>query len=205
MDSQKLKTVWHKISEKIAANKDYLTELDQALGDGDLGVSMVHGFEAVDQAFSQSQEQDLGKLLLAGSKAFNGAAPSSLGTIISLGMMGLASALKGKAEATFDDLADAFGKSLDKIVQRTGTKTGEKTMIDAYLPACEALKAHAGATAEEGFKAAAEAARAGSEATKQMVAAHGRAAYYGEKSLGHFDGGSVVVKLVFETIAESCE
>ena len=183
-------------------NKDYLIQLDQQNGDGDLGISMCDGFNGVRDYLASCEETDLGKILMKSGSAFNEHAPSSLGTILSFCFMGMAKALKGKTEATFEDFAGAFMAGIEKIMERAGSKPGEKTVLDALYPAAEAYKANA-ADPKAAVKAAADAAEAGSESTKTMRAVHGRAAYYGEKSIGMLDGGSVAGKLIIKGICQA--
>ncbi len=187
------------ISDIMTENKDYLVSLDQQNGDGDLGISMSSGYEAVKNYVIASEERDLGKLLMKCSSVFNEAAPSSLGTITAFGFMGMAKALKGKEEATFAECADALDAGLNKIMEKAKSKPGEKTILDALYPAIEVLKNSDGSDKVAALKSAAEAAE-GSENTKNMKSVHGRAAYYAEKSIGTLDGGSVVGKLIFEAI-----
>lgn len=188
------------ISGIMTENKDYLVSLDQQNGDGDLGISMSSGYEAVKNYVIASEERDLGKLLMKCSSVFNEAAPSSLGTITAFGFMGMAKALKGKEEATFAECADALDAGLNKIMEKAKSKPGEKTILDALYPAIEVLKNSDGSDKVAALKSAAEAAAEGSENTKNMKSVHGRAAYYAEKSIGTLDGGSVVGKLIFEAI-----
>lgn len=188
------------ISDIMTENKDYLVSLDQQNGDGDLGISMSAGYEAVKNYVIASEERDLGKLLMKCSSVFNEAAPSSLGTITAFGFMGMAKALKGKEEATFAECADALDAGLNKIMEKAKSKPGEKTILDALYPAIEVLKNSDGSDKVAALKSAAEAAAEGSENTKNMKSVHGRAAYYAEKSIGTLDGGSVVGKLIFEAI-----
>ena len=188
------------ISDIMTENKDYLVSLDKQNGDGDLGISMSAGYEAVKNYVIASEERDLGKLLMKCSSVFNEAAPSSLGTITAFGFMGMAKALKGKEEATFAECADALDAGLNKIMEKAKSKPGEKTILDALYPAIEVLKNSDGSDKVAALKSAAEAAAEGSENTKNMKSVHGRAAYYAEKSIGTLDGGSVVGKLIFEAI-----
>jgi dihydroxyacetone kinase len=193
------------VSDTMAANKDYLVQLDQQNGDGDLGISMAAGFKAVsDYLSANSEEKDLGRLFMKSSAAFNEAAPSSLGTIFSLGMMGMAKALKGKEEADTASLAAAMEAGIASIMEKAKSKPGEKTVLDALCPGIEALKRHSGDGPGAAWAEAARAAAAGSESTRNMRSVHGRAAYYGDKSIGILDGGSVVGKLIFEAVASSC-
>ncbi len=200
MNYESLKKIIAGISDIMTENRDYLVSLDQKNGDGDLGISMASGYEAVKNYVAGAEERDLGKLLMKCSSVFNEAAPSSLGTITSFGFMGMAKALKGKEEASFADCIDALEAGLNKIMEKAKSKPGEKTILDALHPAIEALKANKDGDKVEALKAAAEAAAQGSENTKNMRSVHGRAAYYAETSIGTLDGGSVVGKLIFEAI-----
>jgi dihydroxyacetone kinase-like protein len=203
LDAASLKTALGKISEVVSENRDYLVRLDQQNGDGDLGISMSDGFKAVADFVCASDETDLGKLFSKMSAIFNEKAPSSLGTILSFGMMGMAVSLKGKENASVSEIADAMSKGLAKIMEKAGSKPGEKTILDSMCPAVGVLAEKSGHDAPElAFKAAAVAAAEGSESTRAMLSKHGRAAYYGEKSIGVLDGGSVVGRLIFEALSQ---
>ena len=204
MNVQGLGKAIKKISRKIETNKDYLVKLDQQNGDGDFGISMNDGFKAVDMLLELSEEEDLGKILMKSGNAFNEAAPSSLGTILSFGFMGMAKSLKGKSEAGPAEIMDAFQAGINKIMEKAGSKPGERTILDSLYPAvkaCEKTIAEGG-TMDIALKNAAKAAAEGAEATKQMKPVHGRAAYYGEKSLGYMDGGAAVGQLIFDALSE---
>jgi len=202
MDVKSLTGALSCINKNMQDQKDYLVSLDQKFGDGDLGISMAAGFNAVDNFLQTCEEKDLGKVCMKCAAVFNETSPSSLGTIISLGFMGMAKALKGKEEATVHETAAALEAGLQKIMDKAKSKPGEKTILDAVYPAVEALKSGSNDNKLAAFQAAAEAATAGSESTKQMQSVHGRAAYYGEKSIGCVDGGSVVGKIIFNSIYE---
>lgn len=189
-----------KISAKMDENKAYLIQLDQQNGDGDLGISMSEGFKAAADYAASTDEKDLGKLLMKVGRAFNEAAPSSLGTILSFGFMGMAKALKGKEESTVEMFTEALSAGIQKIMDKAGSKTGEKTILDALCPAVKAMEQ--ATDFGEGLKLAAKAAAEGSESTKEMRSVHGRAAYYGDQSIGLIDGGSVVGRLIFEALSE---
>lgn len=201
MDVQGFKRVVEAVSKKIDENKEYLIELDQINGDGDLGISMSEGFRAVVTLLEITEERDLGKVLMKAGNAFNEAAPSSLGTILSFGFMGMAKTLKGMETAQPEDMAKALRRGVEKIMEKAGSKPGERTILDSLCPAVEAYE-EAISEPGEALKAAAKAAAEGAKATRAMKPVHGRAAYYGEKSLGHLDGGAVVGKLIFEAVGE---
>lgn len=203
MNLESLKRAVSSICAVMEENRDYLIELDQQNGDGDLGISMCAGFRGVEKYLNETEETDLGKLMMKCGATFNDCAPSSLGTILSFGFMGMAKPLKGKSEASFAEFADAFAAGLERIMQRAESKPGEKTVLDALCPAAEAMKAGAAGDSGAALQAAAKAAFEGSENTRNMIAVHGRAARYGEKSLGMLDGGSVAGRLIIEGIAKA--
>ncbi|MHB0896191.1 MAG: dihydroxyacetone kinase subunit L [Spirochaetales bacterium] len=189
------------IQRTMVSNKDYLIELDQQNGDGDLGISMAQGYSAIASYLSGTDEEDMGRALLKCSSLFNEAAPSTLGTITSFGFMGMAKALKGKREASLAEWAEALDAGLKLIMDRAKSKAGDKTILDALIPGVEALKENAAKGKVEALALASAAAAQGSEATRAMKSIHGRAAYYGDKSIGIIDGGSVVGRLIFESLA----
>lgn len=201
MNSESMKKAFRAIAERMTQEREYLIELDARNGDGDLGISMSEGFTAASAALDVNPETDLGKLFICASKAFNEAAPSSLGTIMSLGMMGMARVLKGNAEADTQRLGEALTAGCAKIMEKSGSKPGEKTVLDALVPAAQAICDHASEGMQAALMEAAVAAKNGSDSTANMIAVHGRAAYYGDKSLGIIDGGSVVGRFLFETLA----
>lgn len=200
MNQESVKGIMEAISKEMSANRDYLVELDQANGDGDLGISMDDGYRAVVGFLKTAEEKDLGKLFLSCGKVFNASAPSSLGTITSFGFMGLAKALKGKEETSFEEAAGAMLAAVENIMEKAESKVGEKTILDSLYPGAETLATYA-ADPEMAVREAEKAAGQGSEATRQMRAVHGRAAYSADRSIGILDGGSVVGKLIFKGIA----
>jgi dihydroxyacetone kinase len=116
--------------------------------------------------------------------------------------MGMAKTLKGKENAGVSNMSLAMEAGLNAIMEKAKSKPGEKTVLDALFPAVEVMKnASDGKGITEICEDAAKAAAAGSEKTKEMRSVHGRAAYYGDNSVGILDGGSVVGKYIFEGIA----
>lgn len=203
MTRQDLDRVFAAIRDKMAQECDYLVSLDARNGDGDLGLTMRDCWRAVSEVVHTAETDDLGMVLLQCSKEANKAAPSTLGTIMSFWMMGAARQLRGQTDVSLSAFADALSAGIETICVKAGSKAGDKTVLDALIPAVAALKAHAGEGAPAAARAAYEAAEAGMESTKDMVSKHGRAAYYGEKSLGIVDGGAVAGKLIFEA-ASAC-
>lgn len=207
MNNVDLKNIIKCIALNMEENKDYLIKLDQQNGDGDLGISMTSGFKSISNIAQESNETNLGGILMQLAINFNETAPSSLGTIISFGFMGMAKSLKEKTDITILELADALESGVNNIMKKAKSKVGEKTILDSLVPAIEVLKANY--NKENAFELAYEAAKAGSQNTKKMKSVHGRAAYFAEKSIGILDGGSVVGELIFKGLNEgmrgSCE
>lgn len=203
MNRDNLRDAISYVSKVMSENRNYLVELDQKTGDGDLGISISNGYRAfADYLVQAKDETDIGKLLIRSAAIFNEAAPSSIGTITSIGIMGIGRKLKGKQDISLSELAEAMQVGLNSIMERTGSKPGEKTIIDAWAPAINALKENSQQDMKSAFKKAATAAADGAERTKCMISVHGRAAYYGEKSIGALDGGAVAGSLLFKALSD---
>ena len=145
----------------------------------------------------------IGRLLLGASRKFNEAAPSSLGTILSIGMMGMARFLKGKTEIDLAEISMAFRVGMEDIMKKAGSKPGEKTVLDALNPAIIALESAAinQEDLQQAFRNAAKAAQIGAESTKNMKPVHGRSAYYKNKDTSYLDGGAVAASIIFSALA----
>ncbi|NWO19592.1 dihydroxyacetone kinase subunit L [Leptotrichia sp. oral taxon 223] len=202
MDINDVKLITENVLKLVKENRDYLLDLDSQFGDGDLGISMVQGFSGLKDYLETSKEKDLGKLFFKMGMIFNESAPSSLGTIISFWLLGIGGSLKGKENADKNDMKIALENGISKLKERANSKENEKTILDSLSPAAKAFQKNTDEkkTVLEILKEASNAASKGSEATKNMTAVHGRAAYHGEKTIGHIDGGSYVGKLIFEGI-----
>jgi dihydroxyacetone kinase-like protein len=200
-----LTQVFVEISDIMHENRDYLIGLDQQNGDGDLGISMDEGYRKVKEYLKQAEEVDLGRLFMQSASVFNESAPSSLGTITSFALMGMAKQLKGKKEANLPEVANAIMVGIERIMEKGQSKPGEKTILDSLYPAGLVLIDNQNSTFKNAFQAAVVAAREGAENTRNMRSIHGRAAYYGDKSIGLIDGGAEVGRLIFEAIVRYLE
>ena len=141
MTTASLKKAIDAISAKIDENKDYLVQLDQQNGDGDLGISMSAGFHAVAEYLNGTQEQDLGRALNQCGNVFNEAAPSSLGTIAAFFFKGMARALRGQTDCTLQMVAAAMDAGVKNVMEKAGSKPGEKTILDSVVPGVKTLMA----------------------------------------------------------------
>ena len=197
-----LKKILGSISAVMEENKEFLIALDGAMGDGDLGLTMCAGFHAVEEELAVLEEEDLGKIMMKLGMKMNAVVPSTMGTLISTCFVKASPAAKGKTELVLADLAHMARSAADGVMQRGKSQPGDKTMLDALVPAAEALEkaSAAGKTIKEAQKAAWDAAREGVEKTKTMQSIHGRAAYYAENSVGRQDPGATAVMFIFAGI-----
>ncbi|MDR1560198.1 MAG: dihydroxyacetone kinase subunit L [Clostridiales bacterium] len=198
-----LKNAFTKIAEAMSRNVDLLTKLDSESGDGDLGISMKQGFGAIAEAMKGESGADVGKTLMKASMVLNEESPSTLGTILSTGLLVGGKTLKGKTVCSLDEIANALEAAIEAIMKRSQAKEGEKTILDALIPVQQSLKQSAleNLTTTEAALKAAQAASDGCESTKRMTAVHGRAAYYAQSSIGRIDGGAEAAKIIFTALA----
>ncbi len=186
------------------ANKNYLTELDSAIGDADHGINLARGFGAVKEAVAKAPPADIPALFKTVSmtliKTVGGASGPLYGTLF----MKSGPLLK-ESPVTPAALAAAFEAGVAGIKAMGKSTTGEKTMLDAWVPALEVMKAEAaaGSNANLALIKAASAAKEGMEKTIPMLATKGRASYLGERSVGHQDPGATSTMLMLKTLAEA--
>lgn len=185
-------------------NKDYLIELDAAMGDGDLGLTITAGFDAAAESINNYSGNDIGMALLQSAMAMNNAASSTMGTLVSSAIMRAGKPVKGKEKVDIEDFITMAEGTVEGIQARGKAKVGDKTILDSLVPAVDALKKELenGKTLAEAYMSAYQAAQKGVEATKDMVSQHGRAHYYGEKSKGKQDPGATVAMLATRAISD---
>jgi dihydroxyacetone kinase len=201
---EKMKEILLHVSDVIISNEGYLTDLDRACGDGDFGIGMLRGFTSVKQQIENYAGCDIGEMLTKAGFAITATVGGASGPVFGTLLSSAGMKLKGKREVGLTELAEALRAALEMVMKLGGAKPGDKTMVDALAPAVKALEeaGKAGSSLREAFEKAAEAARRGAEATKEMVAKRGKASYLGEKTLGYPDPGAVAVALIFKAISE---
>jgi phosphoenolpyruvate---glycerone phosphotransferase subunit DhaL len=199
-----LKAILNRIAGIMTAKKEELIRLDGAVGDGDLGLTMEKAFAAAREEAARLEETDLGKFALKIGSAIARAAPSTMGTLVATGFMSGGKAVSGRQALGLAEIAAFFEGFTSGIMQRGKSKPGEKTLLDVLQPASEALKQAAGegVSLDEGFRRCRRAAAAGLEASRDMVAQHGRVAYYGEQSRGKDDPGAVAASYILSGFCE---
>ena len=188
MTLEQFRQVWTKAATKTAAREKDYSALDAAAGgDGDHGEAIVAATKALAAAEGNDFKSLLESMVAHLESDVSGSTSSLYGTLFE----GMADAVDaGKTELSAPELADLFAAGLEELGFATKAKVGDKTFMDALIPAVEALKAHAAEGEAAMFAAAAAAAKAGSEATAQMQAKFGRAKNLGARSIGPIDAGS---------------
>lgn len=187
----------------VTEKRDWLTELDSAIGDADHGANMARGMSAVGEKLAGGAPGTIDELLktvgMTLVSSVGGASGPLYGTFfLRMGMTaGAVSELDGPA------LATALRAGLDGIVARGKAEAGDKTMFDAMAPAVDAMDAALaeGSTVADAVTAAADAAEKGRDATLPLVARKGRASYLGERSAGHLDPGAASTAILFDALA----
>ncbi len=186
-------------SERIVQSEAELTRLDSVIGDGDHGVGMRDGFTEVKHVLENSEFEDAYSLMrevgITLVKTMGGASGVIFGTLFISGC----TALSGKQYVNADELIDFFDAGARTIAKRGRTAAGDKTMLDALLPAVEAMRKARVASddVEAVMNAAYEGACAGAEATKGMISRKGRSKNFREKTLGVVDPGAVSLSIIF--------
>lgn len=195
----------HHISEIMTEHKDYLIQIDGVVGDGDLGLTMSDGFTAAYEAVQDGTQEDIGKLLYTAGKAMSVKVPSTMGTLMAMGLMQAAKNLRGVTSMDAEQWVALFAGYEAGVTKLGKAKIGEKTFLDGFHPALESLQA----SIEEGLdlhtaaQRSAQAAEDGFHATVGMLAVHGRAATRGEESRKLEDPGAKVASLIFQAFAQT--
>jgi len=196
-------TAWLQgFADRVTEQKDWLTELDAAIGDADHGINMARGMSAV-AGDLPDQPADLAALFKRTGMKLVSTVGGASGPLYGTFFLRMGAAAGDATSIDGLGLAAALRAGCEGIKARGKAELGEKTMLDAMMPALDALDEALGAgqSPAEAMKIAAEAAATGREATIPMLATKGRASYLGERSIGHLDPGAASSTLLFETLA----
>lgn len=193
------------IGDKIRAEKEYLTELDQPIGDSDHGINMSRGFAAVAEKLPTLEGKDVGTILKTVGMTLVSTVGGASGPLYGTAFMRAGAAAGTKQEIDLADFLGLIDAAIEGIKMRGHATVGEATMIDAMVPSLEAMQAAAaaGKSAKETLDAGVKAAWAGAEYTKGLVATKGRASYVGERGIGHQDPGATSYSFILEVIANA--
>ena len=207
--SKDFKEFIKKLVAMIESEKDYLCELDRKIGDGDHGVTMSIGFQAVNEVLDDelSNEQDCSKISVKVGKTFLNAVGSSVGPLYATGFMRGAKEIKKQETINEIDLVSfwiAFGNG---VKERGQAEVGDKTMVDTFAPFVESLE-NSNLESNDFFKVfqnAVTAAENGMESTKDLLSKKGRSSRLGDRSIGAQDPGATSAYLIVNTFLEFVE
>lgn len=193
------------IARTCVENEKYFGDLDSVVGDGDFGYSLARGFEQVLEHWQEYDRDDSGTFLLKIALAISSRIGGTSGPIWGTAFMRAGTALKGIESVSTDDVVAALRASIEGIKKRGNSDVGDKTLLDSFAPAVDALESSsaAGQSVEESVRAMASAARAAAENTSTMQARRGRASYSGERSIGSPDAGALALAVLSERLAET--
>lgn len=175
--------------DRLIEEKAYLSDLDQKIGDGDHGNNMARGAVATKEALESKQPADVSALFMTVAQTLMSKIGGASGPLYGSAFLAMATTAKNS-----EDLVDIFAAGLDKIQQRGKAEPGEKTMVDMWHPAVEALKAN---------NLDQEILDDASTKTTELKATKGRASYYGERSIGEPDPGAESSKFLFEALIKA--
>lgn len=203
--SHRLSRMFHNISDSIEEAKDQLSALDGAVGDGDHGVTMSIGFQAVKAELSRRNVDAMAPtdLMNTAAMAFLNSVGASTGPLYATGLRRAAQALTGETDVTPAAQAAILRGIVDGVRERGKGQRGDKTMLDALIPAAEAgaNAVRQSASVEEMWREIVAAAESGAASTRSMVASKGRAARLGERALGHVDPGAASAVVILKAMA----
>ncbi|MBD2185448.1 dihydroxyacetone kinase subunit L [Planktothrix sp. FACHB-1355] len=189
----------------LEQNKNYLTELDAAIGDADHGINMNRGFQKVITQLPGVADKDIGTILKTVSMTLISSVGGASGPLYGTLFLRASTAAAGKQELNNQDTIAFLEAAVDGVVQRGKANLGDKTMLDALSPAKNAFKQAVadGASTQEALQKAVAAAEEGVKNTIPLVAKKGRASYLGDRSIGHQDPGATSSYLILKTLLET--
>ena len=197
---------WVEALHKVfAEHRQQLTDLDAAVGDGDLGISLDRGFTAVQAGLTANPPADIRAVFQNVAAVLIKTMGGSSGPLLGTFFLRAGAATADKSELAPADVVALFQAGVEGIQQRGKAALGDKTMLDALLPAVDAMRGalEAGSALADILERGAAAAEAGMRATISMVARKGRASYLGDRSVGHQDAGATASYLMLNAAAET--
>ncbi len=188
----------------VEANKDYLTELDAAIGDADHGINLERGFKKVITQLPNVADKDIGNILKTVSMTLISTVGGASGPLYGTLFLRASMVVAGKQELSKQDMLTMLQAGLDGVISRGKAQLGDKTMVDAFSPAVAAFgeAVTGGEDTLSAMQQAVAAAEKGMQDTTPMQAKKGRASYLGERSIGHQDPGATSVYLMLQSLLD---
>ena len=198
--------IFFKICENIEKNKDYFSELDRAIGDGDHGVTMSIGWTAVKEKLSEfSDDITFDKICIQIASSFLNAVGASAGPLYATALMRGGAKLKGLKSVNSSQMADFFEAAANGIKERGKAELGDKTMFDVWFPVSQVMKINAEQNEDiiEILLKGSLMADQAMKSTKDMLSNKGRSSKLGERSKGHIDPGAASSEMIIRTFYET--
>ena len=193
------------IAETALENEKYFCELDAVVGDGDFGYSLARGFGNLLEGWDAMEYADVAGLLKKTAIVLSGRIGGTSGPIWGTAFLRAGAALNDKPDPTGADVVAAMRAAIEGIKQRGDTDLGDKTLLDALVPAVDELEKALNEGAPDALERAAAVARTSAENTKGMLAKRGRASYTGERSRDSVDAGAVGIAVMLEAVSKAWE
>jgi phosphoenolpyruvate---glycerone phosphotransferase subunit DhaL len=197
------------MARTIVDNAEYFAHLDSIVGDGDFGYSLRNGFEVVVADYDTFDKSSVGAVLKKIGLVVSGKVGGVSGPIWGTAFLRAGATAGDRTELAPEDLIAMLRAAITGIMARGGASLGEKTLLDALIPATDSLEAAIADPAMHGdhgvraIKQAADVATKAAEDTKSMLAMRGRAAYTGERSIGSVDAGATAIGVILQAIASA--
>lgn len=198
------KKMFQQVAQRMIASQELLSEADRAIGDGDHGVGMARGFEAVLKVLESEDFQDLKGFFTQMGMALITSVGGASGIIFGTWFVGAGKRLEGKVEFNNDALMIFLKDGLKAVQERGKAKSGDKTMVDVLISACSALDGNENLSLRNVLKRVAQNAEEAAENTKSMVASVGRAKTLGKRSIGYVDPGALSASFILEFMYQFC-
>ncbi|MGC9158866.1 MAG: dihydroxyacetone kinase subunit DhaL [Terracidiphilus sp.] len=189
-------------------NEKYFGDLDGEMGDADFGRSLLDGFRAIEEEFNSIDHSNIGSFLTKCGMIFAAHVGGCSGPLWGTAFMRAGMAAKGKTSLTLADLVAMGRSAIAGMMARGGAQPGDKTLIDAVIPAIDKIEEYANKDASDvmgALRSASQAATAAVEGTRNWVAKRGRASYAGERTIGTLDAGVVAISTIGKAIVEAME
>lgn len=205
LDNQNVIAVLEAIGAAVEAHKEYLTELDQPIGDSDHGINLARGFQAVSSRLPGMAGADIGTIFKNVGMTLVSTVGGASGPLYGTAFMRMGMTVGNTQELSMDGFLKGLESAVEGVKQRGHSTVEEATMLDAMVPALEAMKAAAadGKDPKAVLEAGCQASWAGAEHTKDLVATKGRASYVGERGLGHQDPGATSFSYLLDAVREN--
>lgn len=197
-----IKNIMIIIADTILANEKYFCDLDAVAGDGDFGMTLAKGFRVIKSELESYQEENIGNLMNLIGMTMLEICGGATGSLWGAGFRAIGKYAAGKSEVELNDISEMISSFIMGMQKVGGAVLGDKTLLDAMIPASESMAKDAEANIDiaEAMKNAGVAASIGADKTKTIKAKKGRATYLGERSIGHPDAGAQAISVLFKAV-----